>query len=273
MIAISNKNKGFTLIELLVGIAISGIVMAAIYSAYDSQQKAHVTQQQVVDMQQNIRAAMYLMQSEIRMAGYDPTGNAGAKIIIADVGELRFQIDENEDGNPNPTSGTDPNEQIRYALTNDADGDGIANGSPCNLGREIWVGGLQSVAEDIHAIGFAYAYDDDKNGQLDTSAGGNVIWAIDSNNDGTLDMSLDTNDDGDIDTNDAAGGVALAAVVNINRIRAVRIWFLARTGAPIRGYSDTGTYVVGDRRITPVPGDSFQRRLLTASVKCRNMGL
>jgi hypothetical protein len=96
-----------------------------------------------------------------------------------------------------------------------------------------------------------------------------VIWAIDVDNDGRLDTSLDTNDDGDIDTLDAAGGVAFLPTVNINRIRTVRIWLLARTEAPIRDFSDTRTYVVGVRSITPA--DSFQRRLLTASVKCRNM--
>ena len=267
MIAVPNDNKGFTLIELLIAMAVSSIVMALIISAFGSQQKAHVTQQQVVDMQQNIRAAMYLMESEIRMAGCDPTENDVAGIQTAGPNSIGFTMDINGDEDTN-----DANENITFgfSLANDADGNGTADAGGAPLGRNTG-GGFMRMAEDIHAIGFAYAYDDDENGQLDTSAGGYVIWAIDSDNDGTLDMSLDTNDDGDIDTNDAPGGVALAAVVNINRIRAVRIWFLARTGAPIRGYSDTGTYVVGDRRVPS--GDNFQRRLLTASVKCRNMGL
>jgi len=269
MIAVPNNNKGFTLIELLIAMAVSSIVMALIISAFGSQQKAHVTQQQVVDMQQNIRAAMYLMESEIRMAGCDPTGNAGSGIQTAGPNSIGFTMDI--DGNAD-TTGANENITFGFSAANDADGDGTADagvGGAAPLGRNTG-GGFMRMAEDIHAIGFAYAYDDDNDGQLDTSAGGNVIWAVDTDSDGDWD-NLDTDDDGDIDTTDAVGGVDLGTTVNINSIRAVRIWLLARTGAPIRGYSDTGTYVVRDRRITP--GDSFQRRLLTASIKCRNMGL
>jgi len=149
--------QGFTLVELLVAMAVSLLAMGAIYSTFLSQFKSYQVQEEIAAMQQNIRAAMYHMQRDIRMAGYDPTGDAGAAIEIANVAELQFKIDENGDGNFTGTSpANDPNEQIRYALTNDANGDGIADGSPCNLGREIWSGGLQPVAENIDALNFVY---------------------------------------------------------------------------------------------------------------------
>jgi type IV pilus assembly protein PilW len=149
--------QGFTLVELLVAMAVSLLAMGAIYSTFLSQFKSYQVQEEIAAMQQNIRAAMYHMQRDIRMAGYDPTGDAGAAIEIANVAELQFKIDENGDGNFTGTSPpNDPNEQIRYALTNDANGDGIADGSPCNLGREIWSGGLQPVAENIDALNFVY---------------------------------------------------------------------------------------------------------------------
>jgi len=151
------NTQGFTLVELLVAMAVSLLAMGAIYSTFLSQFKSYQVQEEVAAMQQNIRAAMYHMQREIRMAGYDPTGDATAAIEIANVAELQFKIDENGDGNFTGTSpANDPNEQIRYALTNDANGDGIADGSPCNLGREIWSGGLQPVAENIDALNFVY---------------------------------------------------------------------------------------------------------------------
>lgn len=178
MIAIPNDNRGFTLTELLVALAISGVVMAGIYSSFYSQQKSYVAQEQVVSMQQNLRAAMYYMQREIRMAGCDPTGNAGAAIMIANVAELQFTIDENGDGdftNPSPPPTNDSNEQIRYALTNDANRDGIADGSPCNLGRETWGGGLQTVAENIDALNFVYL---GEAGVLDDDGNGNVVASI-----------------------------------------------------------------------------------------------
>ena len=73
-------DSGFTLIEILVALALTGIVLGAIYAAYQSQHKTYITQESVAEMQQNLRAAMYLMVREIRMAGYDPRGTAGAGI-------------------------------------------------------------------------------------------------------------------------------------------------------------------------------------------------
>jgi len=90
------------------------------------------------------------------MAGYDPTGTAGASILIADTAELQFQIDRNGDGD------WDVGELIRLALTNDANRDGIADGTPCDLGREIDGGGLQILAENIDALNFVY-FDADGN--------------------------------------------------------------------------------------------------------------
>ena len=73
------NDRGFTLIELMIAMAIAGIVAAAILMAFNSQQKTQVSQQLVVEMQQDLRAALYLMQQDIRMAGHDPQwvdGNA-----------------------------------------------------------------------------------------------------------------------------------------------------------------------------------------------------
>ncbi len=64
------ENKGVTLIELLVALAISGILVGAIYRTFIAQQRTYTAQEQVVDMQQNVRAAMNRMTTEIRMAGF-----------------------------------------------------------------------------------------------------------------------------------------------------------------------------------------------------------
>jgi type IV pilus assembly protein PilW len=161
------NTQGFTMVELLVAMVVSLLALGAIYSTFLNQFKSYQVQEEVAAMQQNIRAAMYHMQREIRMAGYDRTGNAGAAIEIANVAELQFKIDENGDGDFTGTSpANDPNEQIRYALTNDGDGDGIADGSPCHLGRETWSGGLQTLAENIDALNFVYL---DANGNTTTT--------------------------------------------------------------------------------------------------------
>jgi type IV pilus assembly protein PilW len=173
---------------------------------------------------------------------------------------------------------TEWDEILTYGFTTgDGDSDGIADDGAESLYRIDANGGrTEVIAYDIQGIAFAYAFEDVTDGQLATSGGGNVIWAMDADDDGWLDTVLDTDDDGDIDADDTPGGVALdpafwPAQVEIFNIRAVRIWVLARSRIPIRGHSDNRTYVVGAARVNP--GDSFQRRLLVDTVNCRNMGL
>lgn len=67
----SFNRKGITLIELLLGLVICAISIAAIYRLFIAQSKAYVVQDQVVEIQQNIRTAMEMMVRDIRMAGFD----------------------------------------------------------------------------------------------------------------------------------------------------------------------------------------------------------
>jgi len=66
---LKNKN-GVTLIELLIALVISSLLITAIYRTFVGQQKTYAVQEQVVDMQQNARAAINKMMREIRMAGF-----------------------------------------------------------------------------------------------------------------------------------------------------------------------------------------------------------
>ena len=63
-------SKGVTLIELLIALLISAILIAGIYRTFIHQQKTYATQEQVADMQQNVRVAINRMMREIRMAGF-----------------------------------------------------------------------------------------------------------------------------------------------------------------------------------------------------------
>jgi type IV pilus assembly protein PilW len=134
------SHYGFTMTELLVAMGISGIVMAGTYSVYHTHQKSYVAQEQVVAMQQNLRAARYFMEREIRMAGYDPTQSAAAGIVTADENSIRVTLDITEDGDTG-----DADEDITYSLS-DSDGDGDND-----LERN---GNL--IAENIDALNFAY---------------------------------------------------------------------------------------------------------------------
>jgi prepilin-type N-terminal cleavage/methylation domain-containing protein len=64
------KKNGLTLIELLIALVLSSILIAGLYRVFISQQKTSTVQDQVADMQQNVRASIDQMTREIRMAGY-----------------------------------------------------------------------------------------------------------------------------------------------------------------------------------------------------------
>lgn len=170
---IKANHSGFTLIELLVAIVVAGVVMAGVYSAYSSQQKAYLVQDQVAAMQQNLRVAMYMMEREIRMAGCDPTRGAAAGIITANANSIEFTMDITDDPGTGASDGdtNDPNEHITYVVY-DSGGDGIND-----LGRDLNNGqGPRLTAENIDALDFVYL---DKDGlQLDDDGLGNVTTSI-----------------------------------------------------------------------------------------------
>ena len=58
-------DTGFTLIEILVVLAISGLVMTAIYTTFRFQQQSYSLQRQMVAMEQNLRSAMIMMEKEM----------------------------------------------------------------------------------------------------------------------------------------------------------------------------------------------------------------
>ncbi|MBW1997172.1 MAG: PilW family protein [Deltaproteobacteria bacterium] len=154
---IKTSNHGFTITEILVAMIMSGIILTSVFSSFQSQQGSYLTQEQVCAMQQNLRAGLYLMEREIRMAGYDPIGAAGAGIQVASADTIRITSDITDDsgtGGPDGDTG-DPGEDITYLLS-DGDGDGDND-----LRRNDVNGtGLQTLAENIDALNFVYLDED-----------------------------------------------------------------------------------------------------------------
>ena len=294
------REKGFTLIELLIAMAITGIVTAGIYTTYRSQQKSYVTQEGVTEMQQNLRAGINIMVREIRMAGYDRQNIGGLGILDVSHRDINNNIDTTFTGNGaiqlsadfNNNGVLDGDETISFSVCDSPIG--APDGNP-DLARNNG-GGRQLLAENIEALGLAYAFDADGNSKIDTyNVGGNeqIIWAVDSDGDNDLDKNLDTDGDGDIDAADGPGagnngligGQALVDFggntipdVGVVNIRAVRIWLLVRTNRADTKYLNTHTYIVGNKVVTPntdgdANNDNLRMRLLTTTVTCRNLGL
>jgi type IV pilus assembly protein PilW len=107
-----STSNGFTIIELLVAVAISSIVLLAVIQVFTSSNKIYTVQDKVVGMQQNVRAALGMMTRDIRMAGLDPTGDAGdAGIVSADNSSIHVRYDYDAS---KVCNGTSPNEDVNY---------------------------------------------------------------------------------------------------------------------------------------------------------------
>ena len=162
------NRKGFTLIELLIAMVIASIVMAAIYSVYRSQTQTYRTQQLVVQMQQNMRAALYLLEREIRMAGYsatDPSAPAGfvqnfaglgsphnGSAAATDANNIAFTVDRNNSGTIDAAAAIAGFEIIAFRL------------DAANNTLERWDGSSgdwQVAAEQITNLSFTYHRKDD----------------------------------------------------------------------------------------------------------------
>lgn len=69
------NDKGVTLIELLVVLGIAGMVVAGFYRIFIAQSKAYAVQDQVAEVQQNVRKAMEILVRDLSMAGCDDENN------------------------------------------------------------------------------------------------------------------------------------------------------------------------------------------------------
>ncbi len=146
-------DKGFSLIELMVAVGIIAIVAAGLVTSFTGQQESSISQKQVVEMQQHIRASIYIMNQEIRMAGYDPyDGASDAEITNAGDGTtsakaLTFTYVADDDGSDNDNDGTTDEEgelkTISFYLY-----DAYADGDD-DLGMKVGNANVNAIAENI----------------------------------------------------------------------------------------------------------------------------
>ena len=282
-----SSNKGFTLIEVLIALAVTSIIMAGAYMAFDSQQKTTVAQTNVSDMQLNLRAALDFISRDIRLAGCNPglhnLAVAPASFGILDIG-LKDITSDMKNGNNYLASGAS---YIRLSWDKDEDGQidypteitdySLVDSPTITPGvtdlfmrnpqttKVLEDGSKDVLASNIIAFGLAYAYDSNDDGELEVD-GGEIRWAVAPNGE-TGNWKILNTATGDISTDSGDK-------VDLDDIRAVRIWLLAEASTPDRNYEDATTYVIGPHIVAPANYNvNCRHRLVGRSVFCRNLGL
>lgn len=154
-------SPGFTIIELLVSMTISLVVLAAVAKTFTVQTRQNSAEEQMAQMQQNVRGALDLMVREIQMAKYDPAGTAfpaGTYGITYSASQLEVKSDV-ADSNGTISTATGSVEDIIYAF----------DSTNFYITRTLGSSGTADiVADNITSFTFAYY---DANGTAVTSAG------------------------------------------------------------------------------------------------------
>ena len=120
-LVIFKNSRGFTLVEMVLALAISSIVLAAVYSVFTIANKNFTTQNVTANVQQNLRNAIGLMARDIRAAGLDPADSDNFGITYASQTKIRFTMDSIDSGigDFNGTVDETNFEEITYDLQGD----------------------------------------------------------------------------------------------------------------------------------------------------------
>ena len=150
------NKKGLTLIELLVGLVICAIVVAGIYRLFISQGKAYVVQDQVVEVQQNVRSAMEIMLRDLRMTGFDDdttplVTNPEPPVLPGDSSvTIRYE-----------------HASAPYEVSYRLDAGSVLNRQETKNG----VSSTETILENVDALVFRYGVDEDNDNAMDDRNG------------------------------------------------------------------------------------------------------
>jgi type IV pilus assembly protein PilW len=145
-------------VEILVALAIMGIVLEAVYGSLISTNRSYHTQESVVDTQQRARAGIDFIGRDVRMAGFDPLGTAGAGIEVATATKIRITSDRDMNGVVDDDDGisTRNEERVTYSF------------SGSTLFRQLYENtsheqSQQPMIDDVSALTFSYLDADGSN--------------------------------------------------------------------------------------------------------------
>jgi type IV pilus assembly protein PilW len=260
------RQGGWTMVELLVAMALTTIVMGGVYSAYKSQQDSYVVQDQVAEMQQNLRAAMYTMARDLRMVGYNPTNKPNLFGLVTDLPasdhdptattsatNIAFTIDD--DGNGNIDINTSEQAAYRLILPWDDNGNGVIDNASEAAAYRLNSGNLQ---------------------RYTAAAGGGSWQTVAENIEAFNVVYLDRS----VPPTDITTDVVTSPATAIPNVRAIQITLVARARYQDRTYTDRQAYtnlqgvtVLGLSSDFDLYRRHYRRRILSTTIMGKNLGL
>ena len=168
----SVRQRGFTLVELMLAVTMFSVVMYMTLDSFTRQHKTSIITDQIVEVQNNVRAVSSLLEREVRMAGF-MVGNAASVCgVDRTTGSDELFLSETEPIVPDDeragTLGARLATGQNWLTTWPAQAD-VVNKTDRTLG-------LDSATTDLDGDG-SYFYDNDDNGtpEADFRVGGGVI--------------------------------------------------------------------------------------------------
>lgn len=165
MNTIKTKN-GYTIVELMIALALTGIILAAVYGVYIAFYKTSGSQDLMIEAQQNAKAGIAVIERNLINAGL----NAVTTDVITEAAasSMEFILKDSRDDNA-----AGRRSKVRYVLWNDTDDAAITTGAcpankNCSLKQKIeycentactsitGTGGHKEVILNVSALAFTY---------------------------------------------------------------------------------------------------------------------
>jgi len=229
--------SGFTIIEVIVAMAISSVLITAVYQTFHSQQRSYTMQNEAAAMEQNLRGSLYLLTKELRSAGYNPQQTPTDSSVPTT--NFRFVTSFPAPNNLFTVDYTTAHSLVAFTL--DSDGNGAIASAPNNNEQIAYrFNNAQKTLERFNDITHQ--------------------WEIASSNIDAVYFTYFDQNQKKITTNDPAN------------IEYVEISLLARTGKQDSKYTNPHVYTnkEGINLCPACVGDHYRRRLLTTTIQIRN---
>jgi type IV pilus assembly protein PilW len=233
---------GFTLIEILIVLAIVGMMMSAVYAVHIANIRAIDVEAERVEIQQDQRISLDFITRQLRMAGYDKEESLLPKLEDARSNFIYYTADFNADGDVD-----DAGEHVAFCIYDSA-GSGrmlsYITGSNDDVGK---------VGSTTGALAIGHTHTNQPHQPFAPIQDLEFFYTL---KDGTTTTAPTT--------------------MQLEDIRSVAVTIVTRADTPDPRWTDNTVYIPasGDAfNNGDAYGDNFRRRMMTANIRFRNLGL